>query len=267
LAIPYDPECFGTADAIVHNPDFLHVFDYKFGHREVEIKDNPQLQFYALGAYFSLKKAAQKKIQNVSITVVQPRVEEPVKCQTMVTGELLLWGETVLKPAIAACRDPNAPFKAGDHCKYCPVFVHCPINGVVADFAIAETPEVLPEPKELPVEKIGAILQHANRVEDWISAVRKHAYTLANSGVAIPGFKLVAGRSAREWVDENKVIELLGDQAYGPRKLISPAQAEKLKLPVDSLFRKIPGNPILVPETSKKLQIASSAESDFTNEK
>jgi hypothetical protein len=87
------------------------------------------------------------------------------------------------------------------------------------------------------------------------------------NGTAIPGFKLVAGRSSRDWADEKKVIELLGDQAFGPRKLISPAQAEKLKLSVDlePFIRKTSGSPILVPETSKKLQIASSAESDFQN--
>lgn len=270
VGMPYDAQAFGTADAIVHNPDILHIFDYKFGMMPVEVEDNPQLRFYAIGAYFSLPKNAQKKIKTITATVVQPRVEHdkgPVRCETLAAEELLKWGDEVLRPAMEACRKPDAPFAAGEWCKYCPVFVHCPINGVVADFSIDESPEVLPEPLFLPIEKIANILKHASRVEDWLAEIRKHAYGLAMNGKAIPGFKLVGGRSSRQWRDEKIVTEVLGDQAFGPRKLISPAQAEKLKLDIDldSLIVTTPGNPILVPDTSKKQQIASSAESDFQN--
>jgi len=49
------------------------------------------------------------------------------------------------------------------------------------------------------------------------------------SGVPVPGFKLVAGRANRQWAEgaDSKIEELFGEQAYS-RKLISPAQAEKI---------------------------------------
>jgi hypothetical protein len=45
--------------------------------------------------------------------------------------------------------------------------------------------------------------------------------------VRVPGFKLVAKRGTRQWVNDQVAKDLLGDKAY-ESKLISVAQAEKI---------------------------------------
>lgn len=270
IKLPYDSQAFGTSDALIHNPDYLHVVDYKYGMKPVEVENNSQLKFYGLGAYFLLPKAKQKKIENIGTVVVQPRAfheDGPIRCASYLTQDLLNWGETVLKPAMEATRKPNAPIVAGDWCQFCPVFIHCPLNGRLPasqDF-IEDTPATLPDVRELTPERIAGILTHASRVETWIDEVRKHAYALAVGGMEVPGFKLVNGRGSRSWSDENAVIARLGERAYQPRKLISPAQAEKLKIDVADLITSHPGNATLVPESDKRAALKQSATKDFAN--
>lgn len=269
LRIPYDEKAFGTADCVIANPDFLHVVDYKFGMKPVEVDNNPQLLFYGLGAFFALAKTVQKKIENVSITIVQPRAqhwEGPVRAVSMRTDQLLAWGENVLKPAMEATRKPDAPCNAGPWCGYCPVFIHCPINGRLPaseDF-IHETPAELPAPETLTLERVAGVLAHAKRVEEWIDAVRSHALALLSTGTEIPGWKLVAGRNSRGWANEAAAVERFGEKAYQPRKLISPAQAEKLKLDLTDLVVTYPGNPTIAPESDKRQSLKQSAQKDFS---
>lgn len=269
LRIPYDAKAFGTADCVIVNPDFLHVVDFKFGMKEVEVDNNPQLLFYGLGALFALPKRLQKKIENVSITIVQPRAqhwEGPVRSVSMLTAQLLEWGEKVLKPAMEATRKPNAPCVAGPWCGYCPVFIHCPINGRLPaseDF-IHEAPAELPVVETLSLERVAGVLAHAKRVEEWIDAVRAHALGLLCSGTEIAGWKLVAGRNSRGWANDAAAVERFGEAAYQPRKLISPAQAEKLKLDLTDLVVTYPGNPTIAPEADKRQSLKQSAQKDFS---
>ena len=67
--------------------------------------------------------------------------------------------------------------------------------------------------------------------------MRSHVRTLLENGLALPdelGYKLVAGKASRKWKSEEEATTLLQallsdpDEAYAPRKLLSPAQAEKL---------------------------------------
>jgi hypothetical protein len=47
----------------------------------------------------------------------------------------------------------------------------------------------------------------------------------------VPGYKLVAKRGTRQWIDEDEAVAILGVAGIDPykeREVISPAQAEKL---------------------------------------
>jgi hypothetical protein len=97
--------------------------------------------------------------------------------------------------------------------------------------------------------------------------VEQHAYALATSGTTIPGFKLVSGRGSRRWADEDAVRAKFGDKIMTCPKpeMLSPAQAEKLKLDIAEFVLKIPGNPTLVPESDKRPALKQSAQEDFAN--
>lgn len=81
-------------------------------------------------------------------------------------------------------------------------------------------------------QAIADALAKVDMIEDWCKAVRERAAALLRDGHHVPGHKLVRGKKGnRAWKDETEVAALLaplGDAAYAPRVVVSPAQAEKL---------------------------------------
>ena len=75
----------------------------------------------------------------------------------------------------------------------------------------------------------------------------------------VPGYKLVAKRSTRQWVDEAEALAKLGGTIpmYEPMKVISPAAAEKvlkkskLALP-DDLVVAVSSGSTLAPESDPR---------------
>jgi len=112
------PEGFGTADALVFDPntDHLHVIDLKFG-RGVSVSaiNNTQGLLYAIGALHDYK---QHHVENVSIHIVQPRINNYSEW-TLSTEEIVSWHEVFSEGAKAAF-DENAQRTASKKaCKWC----------------------------------------------------------------------------------------------------------------------------------------------------
>jgi len=91
------------------------------------------------------------------------------------------------------------------------------------------------------------------------------------SGEGFEGFKIVHGRSNRQWGDEKvaekKLNEMLGEKAYN-KKLLSVAQAEKAigkenKSDISYLIIKPEGAPTLVQDTDNREAISSISADDF----
>jgi hypothetical protein len=93
------------------------------------------------------------------------------------------------------------------------------------------------------------------------------------NGEGFPGYKLVEGKSNRQWENIEEAEQLL-DKLIGPeqvftRKIISPAQAEKVlgkkrAGEIADLIVKPLGAPTLAPESDKRPAINISA-SDFSS--
>ena len=92
-----------------------------------------------------------------------------------------------------------------------------------ADFA-----GVVHEPTLTP-ELVQQIYPQLPLLADFIKRVEAMAMEMAGQG-KLAGFKLVAGRGSRAWIDEAAVQELLQSMGANPfeHKLLSPAKAEKL---------------------------------------
>ena len=84
--------------------------------------------------------------------------------------------------------------------------------------------------KELDAEKIGLYLANADILEGWIKDLRALAFDMLDKNVPVPGWKLVAKRSTRQWGDEYLAAIALSGLGIEPevKSIISPAQAEKL---------------------------------------
>lgn len=237
-----EPDQFGTTDAaIVELFGRLTVIDYKYGAGiPVEVEENSQLIYYALG----LAHKYDYNFAEVEIVVIQPRAEHergPVRSWVTTIEHLQHW-QSVFQNGIDTAKDPKAPFATGKWCRFCPAATICPevstrsLAQAKVDFepfngdAAALVP-VHSETSGLSDFAVANILDAAPRIRAWLDAVEEHAAHAIERGESIPGYKLVAKRSTRKWVNpeklEKKARRLFGDRAFSEPELLSPAQLEK----------------------------------------
>jgi|WetSurSiteA1Bulk_404760.scaffolds.fasta_scaffold28825_2 hypothetical protein len=232
------PDLFGTNDALVGEfLGILRIYDLKYGKGvAVEVEDNSQLMYYGLGGSYG------RGYEEVELVVVQPRASHEdgvVRRQRMTIDELTRWGQEVLLPGAKATEDPEAPLCLGEHCRFCPALAICPAQRDraldVAKGAFDDIPSAPPPPETLSHAELRKIAGVAGMIEAWLNACWDHIKTMLETGAVTPeeiGYKIVEGRVNRAWTNaeeaEKWLLERVADGAYVPKKLVSPAQAEKL---------------------------------------
>jgi hypothetical protein len=219
------PGVFGSADLLGRIGKKAIVLDWKFGNGvAVEATENEQGMFYAAAAMRTPDTQwVFEDVEEVEIIIVQP----PMVKRWVTTPERIKAFELEL---ISAVKGPRTKMESGEHCRWCAAKPTCPkVTGAV-DRAL-KTALV-----RIDADKIGEYLSQAELLEEWIDSVRSLAFEMLENNVRVPGFKLVAKRGTRQWVNDQVAKDLLGDKAY-ESKLISVAQAEKLigkkNFPVD----------------------------------
>lgn len=271
------PNLFGTADCVIydHNSRLLKVVDYKHGSGTVvEVqeagKPNEQLMYYALGASLSLNLA----VDALEIVIVQPRcphADGPVRRFRM-DGLCLLDFAADLAEFAQKTEDPNAPLRAGSHCKFCPASGICSeIHKNALTVAKAEfSPAFSYDPA-----KLSEVLHWLPVVEAWAKSVREFAYGEAQHGRVPPGWKLVAKRATRKWQNEIETprrLQLRGldDKDIFERSVRSPAQIEKTlkelglgKELLDGLIVQESSGYTLAPEADRRPGAKLDAKSEF----
>lgn len=251
---------FGTSDAIALVGKTLYVVDLKYGKGlQVFAERNEQGMLYALGA---LNEYSFADIDKVVIVIVQPRLDHVDEWETT-PDELRKFGEYASQQA-ELCDQPNAPIVPGvKQCQWCKAKATCPAlqrmteQTLIAQFDAMDN---APAPNKLTEEQLRLALENKKLICSWLDAVENLVTERLNSGHSFPGFKLVAGRSLRQWGDESAAAKVLesevGDDAYS-KKLLSPAQAEKLlgkkrKDLLEALIIKPEGKPTIAPESDKR---------------
>lgn len=269
---PWVPDGFGTSDAIVFDGETMHIVDFKYGKGvKVDAERNPQMMLYALGAYNELGFIYSAK--SVVSHIVQPRLDH-VSVWEISAADLLAWGEEVKEHAAAALK-PGAKRQPGEkQCRFCSAKAVCPAllkmveDTIGAD--LASMSELTP-PTELSAAQLGAVLSNRALITGWMEAVAKLVTHRMTSGGTFPGWKLVEGRSLRQWSDESEAERLLvaelGEKAY-ERKLISPAKAEKAMgkkraaILADVVVKPL-GSPTLAPESDPRPPFGAVTADDF----
>jgi hypothetical protein len=219
---------WGTADAIVHDVDNdeLHVVDLKYGQGVfVDAVDNMQLLIYGLAA---LGEDNWLDIKRINMHIYQPRMDN-VCMWTVPVCDLDAYKDRLVKAScaiIAAREHPDRHLHAGPHCRWCPQKAKC--LGLERH-AIEKAQATFGPVEKLPHGVISDILDHAEMIDLWISAVRAEAYKRAERGEC-PGWKLVPKRPTRQWISESSIRAASvssGVNIFGERPLLSPAQLEK----------------------------------------
>lgn len=258
----------GSNDAMVLEfMGTLEVIDLKYGKgKEVFALDNPQLKYYGLGAAHGMD------FKNIKLTIVQPRIQNPIKSHTISMEELEKFGEE-LGVAVDDTRKEDAPLKAGEHCFFCPAKAICPEQRkaaqelAVMDFAevTATTEASLPDPAHMDDLTLMNILDHAKGVKKWLESVQAYAKHKAESGGYVKGYKLVKGRANRKVLSETELHMAFGDEIY-EKKLLGVGKLEKKfgKAKVADYFYKPEAGLNLVHHTDKKPEVeVSSTINDF----
>lgn len=274
---------FGTTDVGIWfaNERLLHVVDYKHGKGVVvEVVDNPQPMYYALGTVVDTLK---QKPDIIRMTIVQPRAHHPdgpIRSHNITWDELVAFKKELLTAA-EATMDPEAPLCVGDWCRWCPAMATCPAqqeHAVVlaqTEFDVIETVADLPAAEHLTIEELVRVLDGAEIVQKWLKSVAAYALNMLDLGDDVPGYKLVQGRANRQWVDPKEIDGYLArrglrvKQRYATRKVVSPAQAEKLVKALDGpdlperFWMKPEGKKTLAPDTDARKALSTSAADDF----
>lgn len=272
------PQLFGTADCVQVWPGrkLMRVYDYKHGAGvAVDVDNNVQLNYYALGALLSYRKP----ISEVERVIVQPRCPHEggqVRRYRFKAVELLDF-EADLMDAVRRTEDPNAPLKLGDHCHWCPAAALCPeAKSRAQEAAKMEFSNTAPYDPQALADTL-AILP---AIEGWAKTVREFAYGEAQHGRTPPGYKLVDKRPIRKWAVDEETIErdlraigLHVADIYEPREVKSPAQIEKVigkakknadKLAVvEAICTRVSSGTKLVPESEPGEPVKRSAQEDF----
>jgi hypothetical protein len=251
------PEVFGTTDLAIFDPRDGHVdvVDWKFGSGvTVYAEENPQLMAYAAGTV-----RWPTSYKTITVHVFQPPIDH-ISTWTFDINHLFDWVHGSLANAIAESRRPGAVINPGvEQCRWCPAVNHCDTRFMLVQ---QEAEELFRGqallPNQITPEKIKALLERAPLVEQAIKDLKLFVTNEIQRGRPFPGYKLVAGRANRKWIDETKTIKWLRDNTsledLFVSKLISPAQTEKLnsKLKRNEEFQKLwdkaEGKPTLVSE-------------------
>lgn len=278
-------DAYGTNDALIYHPETgrLVIFDYKHGAGvSVTAEDNAQLKFYAAGAAFSRD---DWKVTSIKLVIVQPRARDAdeigaIREWEFDTLDLFEFMEQAGAAIALAKRakiihdtDSHTPFarekaeefktylQTGDHCRWCDAGGAgvCPIRdgGVLQEIEKLDTtlafagvqdisPSALPEiNSSYDPATLGAILAGIEALSGWGSQIRDYIQGQLQSGVKVPGWKLVETQARRKWAaaDEDVAgyLALSHDidmDALLPRKLVTIGEAERLlkaALPADKL--------------------------------
>lgn len=234
------PHCFGTPDARRAELRKLKVYDYKYGHRFVEVFNLWQLVSYALGVIETEHGGIRP--DEIEFIVVQPRSyspEGPVRSWTYGPKEFNDLVAHLHKRAHAAVSlsgvpHPNAPATTGPECGDCRARHECTAFQQVAA-RIVDAENVRTERFNLPPAQLGAELSYLDEAIDRLKARRDglaiQGEDHVRNGRAVQGYGMENGKSIERWretatVDEVALVgNVFGVELRAEAKLLTPTQA------------------------------------------
>lgn len=268
----YVPDSFGTADCIIISDGTMEVIDLKYGKGvPVYATHNKQLMLYGIGAV--MKYGLIYDITDVHLSIVQPRLNN-ISTWAISVEELFEWADTELKQKANDAFNGRGELTSGDWCKFCSVKAKC--SRLYQDALEIAKDDFKDEIHLLSDNEIANILRKGPVIQDYLESVKEYAQQQAiSNNKHWPGFKLVAGRSQRKWIDAEAAMDAIGyrhpecpTEDLFEMKPKTITQIEKMfgKKVFENEFAdlviKPEGAPTLVPEDDKR-QAINQAHEDF----
>ena len=260
----YAPSKTGTLDfgAVAEDASELAILDLKYGAGVyVTADENPQGAIYAISYIKQLEGEGYvfKDDAVIKIYIYQPRHYEftgDPECWELTYRDLMDYAidiENDYQASLAAKPADRTPSE--DACRFCDARVVCPtrVQEMFEDIPkeaeavnIVKYPNPhgpqLPAIPELTDEARVAILKHSKKIEKWMKDVNADSLLRIEAGTPIEGLKTVDGNLGnRSWGDNEEGAEKLlrkipAAKRYKPRRVLSPAQAEKVLKKEDKAF-------------------------------
>lgn len=264
------PGGFGTSDVVIIGGGRVTVIDLKYGKGvPVSAKDNPQIRLYAIGAINAFDLVYD--FDRVKMVIYQPRLDSVTEEELSVDA-LRAWADTTVKPAAEAAASDDPPYCPGEWCAshFCPGAGVCRAR---AEYVLALERHAGKDPALLNDEELSDALTRADVLQKWAKALNSYAMGEIQTGHAIPGWKIVEGRSNRIFADEDKVVAAAVRAGFAKAllfksSLIGITDMEKLmgkkqfKEVLGALVVKPAGAPKLAPESDERPAF-NSAKADF----
>lgn len=268
------PEVYGILDRVIKVPRTLtvHIIDWKFGAGvEVSAENNTQLMAYAAGEI-----PPGTLYKNIVLHIVQPAIHNYSSWE-LSYEDLFTWVHTDLALGIQRAKRTQLELNPGaEQCRWCPAVTRCEATIAQAQNAAITVFETFVDfPSEPDPEAIVKLLSQAKSLEAIIKALTSRMKLDMLEGTPYPGYKLVAGRSNRKWIDVQAASEWLSKKCnfedLYETSFVSVAKAEKLiksfkkDQEFQALYEKVLGSPTVVPEDDKRpaIDANSNAENVF----
>jgi len=207
----------GTVDAWCFKDNHLVVIDLKYGAGErVNVSNNTQLLLYALGVK-DIAQLMAMEIETITLIIVQPRIIDGGVSKTHISlKDLLAFGELAKEKAKATI--DSTTYIMGDKCKWCKAKAVCPAQKQAILNLLPEI-KFVDKLDTTDKEKLVKFYALKDQVEDYFQAIHDYLKDQLFKGEKINGVKLVDGKSRREIIDENILIESFEKQGVDRKEL------------------------------------------------
>lgn len=235
--------CWGTPDyyawALVDGRRFLFLFDYKFGHGIVEVRENRQLITYTSGL---LSEVPDLDDQNtiVCMCIIQPRSfhkDGPVRWWKVRASDLRA-DVNILHMQAAKATSPNPPATPHpDACEHCNGRHACDALHRAAHLAAAKGQQS--QAVDLSPHALGVELVNLTRAQGLLAArvsgLEAQARAEIKAGHLVPFWMLESAEGRLSWTRPDAEViamgQMMGKDISKPPEPITPTQAKKAGLP------------------------------------
>lgn len=258
--LPYgEPDVYGTVDLAIYETEnnVLHVIDWKFGYNIVYATENDQLLAYAAGLIATDDFTA---LNNIVLHIFQPAIDH-IHTWSISTEQLLKWIHDTMY-TLADVRNNKVHYKPSvEACKWCKGAATCranhDFNMSIAEDVFAQYIEIAEDRHVTPAD-LKDILNRGKAFKQYLTVIHDYIMNELMTKGEYPGYKLVAGRASRNWINEHDLIAWIGDDPdfdvddVYETKLKTPAKVEKL----NKAWKQDEGFQALYKKTSKPIIVS-----------
>lgn len=207
----------------------LHLVDLKYGVGvSVEVEGNDQLLSYAV----ILESFYPGLIDRFKFTIIQPRaLDGDTVREWSCSAERVEQHKAQIVEVVQKIENKTAEFKAGDHCRWCPILGTCETARERAlEVAKIEFNDLVATRN---VEELVRLHEIGPSIKTLLDRVSDELLAMMRRGVTVPGYKAVESLGHRKWDGTTEeILKKLANRKIGKKiatevTLKSPSQLEK----------------------------------------